>query len=79
MKHITTYVIAIMASATPVLASGDGESAGISLLMLLFLGFGALIIVCQLIPSLMLFCSMIKGLFHHAEYPSAPESGAKTL
>jgi len=39
------------------------ESSGNGLAVILFLGFIALIIVGQLIPGVMLFFSMIKGLF----------------
>ncbi len=38
-----------------------GEESG--WLWMLFLGFGALIIVFQLVPSMILFGSMLKGLF----------------
>jgi len=36
---------------------------GSSLFVILFLGCGALIVIFQLIPGLMLFYSMMKGLF----------------
>ncbi|WP_432823379.1 hypothetical protein [Trichloromonas sp.] len=39
------------------------ESSGSSLAVILFLGFIALIIVGQLIPGVMLFISMVRGLF----------------
>jgi len=38
-----------------------GEESG--WLWMLFLGFGALIIVFQLVPSMILFGSMLKGIF----------------
>ena len=79
MKLKTAILTAIMLTATPVLASSDMETGGTSLLVLLFLGFGALIIACQLVPSLMLFCSMLKGLFNNAAQESLPKTGAKTL
>lgn len=34
-----------------------------SFLTVLFLGFTALIVVCQLIPAVILFSGMLKGLF----------------
>ena len=79
MKLIITVLTAIMVKATPVLASSGQESVGTSLLVLLFLGFGALIVVCQLIPSLVLFCSMLKGLFDSTAKNTMPKTGAKTL
>lgn len=78
MKLIT-IATAIMVAATPVLASGGGETEGTSLLAILFLGFGVLIVACQLIPSLMLFCSMLKGLFDSAVKNTAPKTETKAL
>jgi len=34
-----------------------------SLLTMLFLGFTALIIICQLVPATILFVGIVKGLF----------------
>lgn len=57
-------VIAILVITTSLALAGEGREITVSgLLVILFLGFGALIVICQLIPSLMLFCSMMKGLF----------------
>lgn len=63
--------------ATPALASSDPEAANGSLLALLFLGFGALIVIFQLVPSVMLFGSMLKGLFVRAENHSLSKSGTR--
>jgi hypothetical protein len=79
MKFNTAILTAIMLTATPALASSDAGTAGTSVLVLLFLGFGALIVACQLVPSLMLFCSMLKGLFNTAAHDTLPKTGAKTL
>ena len=79
MKLIITVLTAIMVKATPALASSGQETVGTSLLVLLFLGFGVLIVVCQLIPSLVLFCSMLKGLFDSATKNTMTKTGAKTL
>ncbi len=79
MKLIITILTAILVKATTVLASSGQETAGTSLLVLLFLGFGALIVVCQLIPSLVLFYSMLKGLFESAAKSTMPKTGVKTL
>ncbi len=78
MKLKTAILTAIMLATAPALASSDIETAETSLLTLLFLGFGALIIACQLLPSLMLFCSMLKGLFTTA-HGTIPKTGAKIL
>lgn len=43
-------------------------------LWMLFLGFGALIIVFQLVPSMILFGSMLRGLFSSAAKESSTTS-----
>ncbi len=72
MKLATAILTVIMANATSALASGGQETTGTSLLVLLFLGFGAFIVVCQLIPAIVLFCSMLKGLFESAAKGTMP-------
>lgn len=79
MKFKTAILVAVMLATTPALASSEMETAGTSLLVLLFLGFGALIVACQLVPSLMLFCSMLKGLFNNAAHDTMPKTGTKAL
>jgi hypothetical protein len=79
MKLITAILTAIMLTTTPVLASSSQETMGTGLLMFLFIGFGALIVVFQLIPSLMLFYSMIKGLYESAAKDTMPKTNAKTV
>jgi hypothetical protein len=79
MKLITAILTAIPVSATLALASSGQEMVGASPLMLLFLGFGAFIVACQLIPSIMLFCAMLKGLFEGAAKGTIPKTGIKTL
>ncbi|RNC72735.1 MAG: hypothetical protein ED859_01880 [Desulfuromonadales bacterium] len=63
MKTMIYALLAILASSTTVLAAGSAESEGNGFLVTLFLAFGALIIVFQLVPGLLLFGSMVKGLF----------------
>jgi hypothetical protein len=77
MKIIIKILAAILVGATPALASSDPDTAEGSLLVLLFLGFGALIVVLQLIPSLLLFGSMLKGLFGGAQNHPLPKSGTR--
>ena len=77
MKLMIAAVTAIMVKTTPALASSGQETMGTGLMALLFLGFGLLIVVCQLIPGVMLFCSMIKGLFNGAATKSVPRTEAK--
>ena len=63
MKAILTTLAVTLASVTPVLAANVNEAKGSSLLIMLFLGFAALIVVFQFIPGLVLFAAMLKGLF----------------
>ena len=79
MKLKLAILTAITLTTTTALASGETEATGTSLLVLLFLGFSALIIACQLFPSLLLFCSMLKGLFSTPAHDTIPKTGAKTL
>jgi hypothetical protein len=51
-----------MAWTTPAIAAGT-ETKGTSLITLLLIGFGALIVVRQLIPGMVVFYGMMKGLF----------------
>jgi len=44
-------------------AASEVQVGGDSFLLTLFVGFFALIIVLQLIPALMLFAGLLKGLF----------------
>lgn len=63
MKTTIRTLTAILALSSPALAASSADSEGNGLLVTLFLGFGALIIVFQLLPGLILFGSMLKGLF----------------
>ncbi|MHB8770423.1 MAG: hypothetical protein ACYC7J_05455 [Syntrophales bacterium] len=76
MKVKAAILTVMMMTAVPALASTDAGTGGTSLLMFLFLGFGALIVACQLLPSLMLFYAMLKGLFHGAA-DTLPKNGTK--
>lgn len=63
MKAILTTLAVTLASVTPALAANVNEAKGSSILLMLFLGFGALIVVFQFVPGLVLFAAMLKGLF----------------
>lgn len=54
---------ALIGSAGWVFAASGDAAGGSGILVVLFLVFGALILVFQLIPGLVLFSSMLKGLF----------------
>jgi hypothetical protein len=63
MKRVMTTLGALMTWATPAMAGGGTETTGTSLITILFFGFAALIVVGQLIPSMVIFCGMVKGVF----------------
>jgi hypothetical protein len=76
MEAILRAIVVTLALIPPAMAAGDPGSEESSLLVTLFLSFGAMIIVFQLIPSLILFCSMLKGLFTKpAKEVSLPAGG----
>lgn len=62
--------------AAPVLTSSGQEARGQGLLALLFLGFGSLVLLCQLIPVFVLVYAMLKGLFNGAATTSVPQANS---
>lgn len=55
-------LLAFIGSITTAFAANGAEKAEPSIGLYVFLGFGALIIVFQAIPGIMLFVSMLKGI-----------------
>jgi len=63
MRTAINTIIAALATAAPAFAAnGAAEEPG--LLMWAFLGFGAVILVGQAVPAVMLLIGMVKGLVH---------------
>ena len=63
MRVLKSTIIALLITATEALAYGGGESGeGLSFMMILFMGFGSVILVFQIFPALILFCGMVKGI-----------------
>lgn len=61
-------------AVSPSLAAAAPADKGGSLLLTLFIGFFALIVVFQLVPACLLFVGILKGLFskkHGAEQKSS--------
>ena len=61
MRTFIRTIIALLVCAMPALAAGRAQEE-VSLMMVLFLGFGALIIVSQLVPGVSLFAVMLKEI-----------------
>ncbi len=63
MRTLIRTLIITLAWVVPALAATSTEPEGNGLLLILFIGFGALIIVFQCVPGLVLFATMVKELF----------------
>ncbi|SDZ75177.1 hypothetical protein SAMN05660420_00122 [Desulfuromusa kysingii] len=61
-NSVMTLVCVLFAVSSSVAATAPAEEGG-SLLLMLFIGFFALIVVFQLVPACLLFVGMLKGLF----------------
>jgi len=74
MRTLILTILATLAAVAPALAANAAAPTGSPILIILFLGFAALIVVFQFIPGLVLFASMLKGLFTRV-----PKKAAETL
>ncbi len=61
--HYLVVFPLLLAVVSPAFAAGAPREDNSMLLVYLFLGFCALIVICQLIPAILLFVGMLKGLF----------------
>ncbi len=80
MKHVTGIkiigpVIATLISAAPLWAAAAREADNSSLFVWIFLGFGALIVVAQLIPAILMLFGFAKGVKKGPVQPAHPTSG----
>ncbi len=63
MKNtLRNTLIALITFSSPAFAAGSGNTGEGNLLLSLFIGFFALIVVFQLVPAVILFVGMVKGL-----------------
>lgn len=74
MKALYTVLLTMAMTTTNALAASGGEQVELSFMTVLFMGFGALIIVFQVVPAVILCAGMLKGLFSPAERKSEPTS-----
>ena len=77
MRTLINTIIALLGGVVPAFAAGTGVAKGSSFLLILFLGFFALIVVFQFIPGLILFFSMLKGLFTAAPKKTTAAHGKR--
>ena len=77
MRVLNSTIIVMLLTATQALASGGGEAEPLSFLTILFIGFGAVILVFQIFPALILFCGMVKGIVSAKSTNEAEAAGKK--
>lgn len=70
MKTMRMMMSMIAGSASAAFAASGTQTEDAGILTYLFIGFFALIIVSQLIPAMILFFGLVKGLFSRQEKPS---------
>ena len=63
MKKLALQGMLLFGVAGTALASGAADAGGSGFLVALFLGFLAVIVVFQLLPSLVVFFSVVKEIF----------------
>jgi hypothetical protein len=63
MRTLVRALILTLTSVAPAFAADGSVVKGSTFLLILFLGFAALIIVFQFIPGLVLFTTLLKSLF----------------
>ncbi len=66
MKTIIKSLFAVLLAVVPALASGGKDGGEVSFFVVLFFAFGAVILIFQLVPGMVLFATMIKELFTRA-------------
>ncbi len=65
-------LVLLLAGSSTALAAADGAAGGIGWLTILFLTFGAVVILFQAVPGLILFFSLLKGIFSFSSRKTAP-------
>jgi hypothetical protein len=62
MRVTISTIAALLITVSQVVASEGGAAEPLSFLAILFMGFGALILVFQIFPAAVLFVGIIKGI-----------------
>jgi len=70
LKILSVFLLSLSGSASLAFAGKAAADDGSSLLLLLFVGFFALIVVFQLVPACLMFLGMLKGLTRQKEIDS---------
>jgi hypothetical protein len=78
MRVLISTIAALLVTVSQVMASGGSNAEPLSLLAILFMGFGALILVFQVFPAVVLFIGMVKGLMAPAVKKDEAAASADT-
>ena len=70
MKTMRMLVTLMAGSVSAAFAANGAQGDGMGILAYLFIGFFALVVVSQLVPAIILFAGMVKGLFSQREKTS---------
>lgn len=70
MKTMRLMISMVAGSASAAFAAAGTHSEGAGILAYFFIGFFALIVVTQLVPAMILFFGLVKGLFARPEKTS---------
>ena len=70
MKTLRILVTMIASSASAAFAASGVQSQETGILVYFFIGFFALIVVSQLVPAVILFIGMVRGVFARPEKAS---------
>ena len=74
MKTMRMMVAMIAGSASAAYAASGMQSQETGILVYFFIGFFALIVISQLVPAVILFVGMIKGVFARSEKASVKKN-----
>lgn len=70
MKTLRMLISMVAGSASAAYSATGMQSEGAGILAYFFVGFFALIIVSQLVPAMILFFGLVKGIFSRQEKSS---------
>jgi hypothetical protein len=76
MRVLMSTIAALLVTVSQVMASGGSNAEPLSIMAILFMGFGALIVVFQVFPAVVLFIGMVKGLLAPAVKKDPVATGA---
>ena len=76
MRVLISTIAAVLVTVSQVMAAGGSSAEPVSFLMIVFMGFGALILVFQIFPAVVLFVGMLKAIMAPATKKDAAAAGS---